>query len=243
MFCPRTPPHLSWPLHVFVLLCCPACLRPLSPCLPRKRGPGCATPFLGSGGTPWPKFEGRPSGGPVPRSSEAWLGLVVGGWPLRPLESCLGKSELWPGVESSPRLVYAAEVQGGACAHPLWARGCRAWGPGRGLVSSGLREGGALASWAWAWRRRTTPLPSRCPAAFSVLPPGPVLSCPLPGPCVGPVPLEAPGSATSPGGGLSNVVPRVLTRPESWLVPCAVVWTEAFAVKCSVSYNPVPPSA
>lgn len=170
----------------------------LSPCRPRKQGPGCAPPFPRSGGTPGPTFEGCPAGGPVPGSPEARLGLVVGGWPLRPLESCLGTSELWPGIELSPRLVYVAEVRGGARAHLLWARG-RWRSGGSGGVRAGLRAGGAPASWTWAleaWDHHLCPVGARQPSpsflrAMALL----STSCAL----SGPLPLEAPGPATSPG--------------------------------------------
>lgn len=61
--------------------------------------------------------------------------------------------------------------------------------------------------------------------------------------CLTPSQLEGPGSATSPEGSIPTVVPRVLTRPGSHLVPCVVFWTEAFAMNCGVSYNPIFPSA
>lgn len=210
----------------------------LSPCLPREQGPGCALPLVSSGGTPRPKLEGCPVGGPVPRSPGAWPGLVVGGWPLQPLESCLDKPELWPGVELSPRLVYVAKVQGGACAHLLWPRGC--WGPGgSGGGSSWAEQAEPWRPELGPWRRGATTSAQSVPGSF-LRPFSRPRALPSASWAVsGASAVEAPGSATSPGGGISNVVPRVLSPGRSR----AVVWTEAFAVKCSVSYSLLPPSA
>ena len=217
-------------------------------------------PCLGSGGTRWPRFEVCPTGGPVPGSSEGWLScghLSVhrardGCGRLAPLAlGVLAWANLsfgW-GWSLGLRLAYVAGGQSGvACTRMLWARAAR------DLQQVELAES---QPWLPGLRPRrcwTTTSAKSLPNSFHRPSSGPCAplvsascasvgggSCPVL--CLGPLQREGPGSATSPEGSIPTVVPRVLTRPGSHLVSCVVFWTEAFAMKCSVSYNPIFPSA
>lgn len=182
-------------LHVSVLCLCAS---------PRSGAQDALRPFLAQVAPHGPSLRAA-CWRPCPQILRSLARAGVGGWSLRPLESCLGKPELWLGVELSPRLVYVAEVQGGACAHLLWARGCQAWGAPGGLVSSGQRAGGALASWAWAWRHGTTA------SAQSV--PGSLLR-PSPRPCALPSASWAMSGASAAGGSW------ICHQPWGWPLQC-----------------------